>query len=99
MPAIYHLTLVADWETAKQSGFYEAESLKTEGFIHCCEEQQVAGVLSRYFSGKKELLKLVIETGKLQSRIVHEWSDSTRDTFPHIYGPINLDAVVEVIAL
>jgi uncharacterized protein (DUF952 family) len=53
-------------------------------------------VLERYFSGKTGLVKLVIDTEKLTSRFVFEWSPSTRDTFPHVYGSINTEAVTEV---
>ncbi|HTD94362.1 MAG TPA: DUF952 domain-containing protein, partial [Chitinophagaceae bacterium] len=63
----------------------------------CSEERQVAGVLERYFEGRNDLVKLVIDTAKLTSRYVQEWSPSTQDTFPHIYGPINVDAVIDVI--
>ena len=99
MPIIYHVTTAAEWNAAKQVGAYESPSLKAEGFIHCSQENQVAGVLERYFSGKTELVKLVIDTDKLTSRFVFEWSPSTADTFPHVYGPINVDAVVDVVEL
>ena len=100
MPVIYHVTTDAEWQHAQQSGQYESPSLKTEGFIHCsASDAQVEGVLQRYFAGKTDLLKLVIDTGKLTSRFIYEWSPSTADTFPHIYGPINTDAVIEVIKL
>ena len=84
---------------AQEKGFYEAASLKTEGFIHCSEQHQVAGVLERYFKDKTGLVKLVIDTSKLKSRYVQEWSPSLMDTFPHIYGPINAEAVIDIIAL
>ncbi|MCW3119843.1 MAG: hypothetical protein JWM28_3925 [Chitinophagaceae bacterium] len=99
MALIYHVTTKVEWKAALEKGFYEAASLATEGFIHCSEEQQVEGVLERYFNGKTDLVKLVIDTGKLTSHYVMEWSPSTRDTFPHIYGPINVDAVIKVIPL
>ena len=99
MPIIYHVTTAAEWKAAQEKGFYEAASLKAEGFIHCSEEHQVAGVLERYFSDQDNLLKLIIDTSKLNSRYVQEWSPSIHDTFPHIYGPINLDAVIEVVAI
>ena len=99
MPIIYHVTTAAEWNAAQQKGFYEAASLKAEGFIHCSEEHQVAGVLERYFAEKSGLVKLVIDTARLTSRYVQEWSPSTQDTFPHIYGPINPDAVIDVVAL
>jgi uncharacterized protein (DUF952 family) len=99
MPVIYHITTAGDWEAARQKGFYEHPSLTAEGFIHCSQENQVAGVLKRYFAGQTNLIKLVIDTDRLTSHFVFDWSPSTQDTFPHIYGPINLDAVTEIISL
>lgn len=99
MPLIYHVTTAADWQEAKQKGFYDHPSLNEEGFIHCSQEHQVSGVLERYFAGKTDLVKLVIDTDKLISKFIFDWSPSTHDTFPHVYGRINLDAVTEVVPL
>ena len=99
MPIIYHVTTAADWKAAQQKGFYDHPSLIAEGFIHCSQEHQVAGVLQRYFAGKTDLLKLVIDTDKLTSKFVFDWSPSIADTFPHVYGTINIDAVIDVIPL
>jgi uncharacterized protein (DUF952 family) len=99
MPIIYHVTKAATWNAAKKKGFYEHPSLKSEGFIHCSQDDQVAGVLERYFEGQTGLVKLVIDTDKLSSKYVFDWSPSTQDTFPHIYGPINADAVIDIVAL
>jgi uncharacterized protein (DUF952 family) len=99
MPLIYHIATSADWNKAKENGFYAHPSLKDEGFIHCSQEQQVAGVLERYFPGRKDLVKLVIDTDKLTSKYIFDWSPSTQDTFPHIYGPVNLDAVIDAVHL
>ena len=99
MPIIYHVTTMENWNAAKQKGYYEHLSLKAEGFIHCSQDHQVAGVLERYFAGQTDLVKLVIDTDKLTSKFVFDWSPSTADTFPHVYGPINSDAVVDVIPL
>jgi uncharacterized protein (DUF952 family) len=96
MPIIYHVTTAAAWNVAKEKGSYEHPSLAQEGFIHCSQEEQVAGVLERYFAGHTGLVKLVIDTDKLTSKYVFEWSPSTGDTFPHIYGPINESAVTRV---
>jgi uncharacterized protein (DUF952 family) len=99
MPIIYHVTTANDWNAAKVKGYYEHLSLKNEGFIHCSQDHQVAGVLERYFAGKSDLVKLIIDTKKLSSRFVFDWSPSSQDTFPHVYGPINVDAVIDVVAL
>lgn len=99
MPIVYHVTTVADWKAAQLKGFYEHPSLKDEGFIHCSQEHQMAGVLERYFAGQVNLVKLVIETEKLTSKFVFDWSPSMADTFPHVYGVINIDAVIDVVSL
>ncbi|MEO5685151.1 MAG: DUF952 domain-containing protein [Chitinophagaceae bacterium] len=98
MPIIFHVTTAAEWKAAQASGIYTTPSLQAEGFIHCsADDAQVAGVLQRYFAAKTNLVKLVIDTDKLSSRYIYEWSPSTADTFPHVYGPINPEAVVGVI--
>lgn len=100
MALIYHITTATEWEKAKQAGSYEAPSLKNEGFIHCStDDTQIAGVLERYYAGKTGLIKLVIDTDKLTSSYIYEWSPSVADTFPHIYGPINKNAVIDVVAI
>ena len=99
MAIIYHVALANAWENALQNGAYEHPSLKEEGFIHCSQDHQVAGVLERYFKGQTNLVKLVIDTDLLTSRYVFDWSPTTQDTFPHVYGPINLSAVTQVIPL
>ena len=96
MPLIYHITPREAWLLAKELGVYAAPSLKEEGFIHCSHENQLEGVLQRYYQGKTELVKLVIDTDKLSSRMIYDWSKALTETFPHVYGPINLDAVVGV---
>lgn len=96
MATIYHVTTRPEWREAQEKGRYEAPSLADEGFIHASEERQVDGVVERYFQDKDDLVKLSIDTEKLSSPLFYDWSASVEDTFPHIYGPINLDAVSAV---
>lgn len=92
---IYHIVLPEVWEEFKNREFYKAESLDTEGFIHCSFVQQIEGVLERYYKGVNEVLILEIDSDKLTSKLVNE--PSTNDeVYPHIYGEINVDAVVGV---
>ena len=89
---IYHIVLPEVWETFKDQEFYRAESLATEGFIHCSFAEQLEGVLERYYEGVGEVLILEIETDKLTSKLVNE--PSTNDEiYPHIYGEINREAI------
>ena len=99
MNIIYHVTTQAEWDTALLHGQYTAPSLALEGFIHCSAEQQVAGVLERYYKGQSGLLKLKIEKSKVERPLIFELAGSINEVFPHIHGAINLNAVVEVIEL
>ena len=96
MEIIYHITTQIEWQNAQLNGFYEAASLPIEGFIHCSKEHQVAGVLERYFNGKNNLLKLTIDVSKLTNKLIYELAPSLNEDFPHIYGFLNIDAVIKI---
>lgn len=91
---IYHITTKEAWASAKKIGFYEDPSLIAEGFIHCSTAPQVAGVLQRYFAGKTGLVKLAIDPSRLDAKLQFDHSSSVNEAFPHIYGKINLDGIV-----
>ncbi|GAB4093094.1 DUF952 domain-containing protein [Flaviaesturariibacter terrae] len=94
---IYHVTTAAEWAAAQAKGYYEAASLPIEGFIHAsADERQVQGVLQRYFAGQSNLVKLTIDPARLQHELRWELAPSVNEEFPHIYGPLNVDAVVAV---
>lgn len=93
---IYHVVTAENWQKAVQQGFYEAESLALEGFIHTSKAEQVQGVLQRYYKDKIDLLLLHIDEAKLTSTLKFELAPSINEEFPHIYGPLNIDAVVKV---
>jgi uncharacterized protein (DUF952 family) len=95
MSRIYHVVTAPDWAQAEQQSAYEAASLHTEGFIHASERSQVGGVLGRYYKDVPDLLLLHIDTDKLTSELRYEVATGN-ELFPHIYGPINRDAVVEI---
>lgn len=96
---IYHITTQKEWQQALQQNFYETASLNSEGFIHCSTAQQVDGVLQRYFGGKTDLVKLTIDVTKVHARLQYDFSPSVNEVFPHIYGRLNLDAVIDTSIL
>lgn len=92
---IYHITWMDDWMMAERQGWYDAPSLASDGFIHCSYKDQVIDTAGRYYAGNTCLVLLEIDPAKLQSRLKAE--KSTDDAlFPHVYGRINLDAVLRV---
>jgi uncharacterized protein (DUF952 family) len=92
---IYHIVTPEVWEKFETEDFYEAESLNTEGFIHCSFAEQLEGVLERYYAGAEKVLVLTIDPEKLSSKLVNEPS-TNNEIYPHIYGRINRDAIVKV---
>lgn len=90
---IFHICSKSDWQKAISKGYYEAESLKTEGFIHASRSEQVAHTANRIFRGKKDLLLLYIDAEKLKSELKIEKANDLAEEFPHVYGPINIEAV------
>jgi uncharacterized protein (DUF952 family) len=92
---IYHITQKTDWEEAEKKGSYSAESLQSEGFIHCSLHEQVLDTARRYYAGITGLVLLEIDPELLTSRYMME--PSTGDAFyPHVYGEINVSAVKRI---
>ena len=96
---IYHVTTKKEWEQAKLNNEYMPFAYEQDGFIHCSIERQVPGVLDRFYKGQTELVKLKIEKAKVQRPVLFELAQDLNELFPHIYGPLNLDSVVEVIEI
>lgn len=101
MNIIYHIVTKEGWDTQKESDNYIHSSLTSEGFIHASRLSQLEGVLDRYYEGVTDLYRLSIDIDLLQesSELKEEWAISIGEKFPHIYGPINKSAIVEVVKL
>jgi uncharacterized protein (DUF952 family) len=96
---IYHVTTKKEWEQAQLDNEYKPAGYAQEGFIHCSIAAQVAGVLDRFYKGQTGLVKLKIEKAKVQRPVLFELAQDLNELFPHIYGPLNLESVVEVITI
>ena len=97
MGIILHITSQATWEAARAAGSYQADTLATEGFIHCSTPAQVIGVANARFRGQAGLALLCIEETRVRAAVRYEDCDETGQQFPHIYGPLNLDAVTQAL--
>lgn len=96
---IYHVTTLKEWEAAKIKSEYTPVNFEKDGFIHCSIEKQIPGVLDRFYKGQTGLVKLKIEKEKVQRPVLFELAVDLDELFPHIYGALNLDSVVEVITI
>jgi uncharacterized protein (DUF952 family) len=97
MSTIVHITPLTTWEQASATDEFRPGSLESEGFIHASTFDQVVRVANAFYAGQGGLVLLCIDTKRLRSPLLWEKAADVDDTFPHIYGPLNTDAVVEVL--
>jgi uncharacterized protein (DUF952 family) len=97
---IYHIAAAADWEQAQCDGRYTTSTrgltLAEQGYIHASTAEQVPIVASAFYRDVPDLLLLVIDTERVGPEIRYEPVPGQDLPYPHIYGPLNTDAVVEV---
>ena len=88
---------LAEWDAIRRSAEYRAPSLESEGFIHCtCGERNMVEVANLFYRERPgEWAVLVLDPGRIRSEVRWE-SQPNGLAYPHIYGPLNLDAVSEV---
>jgi len=96
---IFHIAAAADWERAVRDGQYTMSTrgltLTEQGFIHAATASQVAPVANAFYQDVPDLLLLVIDTERVGPEIRYEHVPGQVSPYPHIYGPLNVSAVVE----
>ncbi|MEK7409920.1 MAG: DUF952 domain-containing protein, partial [Actinomycetota bacterium] len=100
---IYHLTTHQGWNA--RSSTYEHPSLRSEGFIHCSTLHQLISVANRFYLDTSEAIVLVIDPKRLISHVRWEPprhpdgspTEPVHFLYPHIFGEINSDAVIDAI--
>ncbi|WP_433064165.1 DUF952 domain-containing protein [Dactylosporangium sp. CS-033363] len=100
---IYHIAFESDWERAKRDGEYrlstKGRTIEEQGFMHGGTEAQVAPVANMIYGDDEGLVVLAIDEEKLTSPLRWDPAPGWDEPFPHVYGPLNVDAVVGVRAL
>ena len=92
---IYHIIKPTWWANFTDKTHYESETLTQEGFIHCSTGKQLLPTCDRHFKQDTSLVILTLDPKMLTSKLIYELAPTVGEEFPHIYGPINLDAVIE----
>ena len=94
---IIHIAERSEWESATHRGEYRPDSLfGAEGFVHASTAYQTLLPANLFYRGRRGLVLLALDQTRLHSEIRWEEPQPTVEAFPHIYGPVNLDAVVMV---
>lgn len=99
MNLILHITTYKAWAAAQERGVYKTPSLQRDGFIHCSTREQVVGVANSAFHGERGLVLLCIDAERVEGDVRYEDCYEAGKRFPHLYGPLNLDAVINVLPL
>lgn len=102
---IYHITTQQAWDQGCAEGAYQTDSLASQGFIHCSNRDQALRVGNTFFKELPNLVLLHIDPTRLSAELRYEPPDhpsgkppptAEEERFPHLYGPLNLEAVVTV---
>lgn len=88
---IFHITTQAAWQAAQSGGALIPDSLGCEGYIHCSRSEQILSVANSIFRGQRGLTLLEIDPRRIQAEI--RWEAVENSFFPHLYGPLKVDAV------
>ena len=91
---IYRLAEPSDWRRAQETGTFVSADLAAEGFIHFSEAHQVSGTADRYYRNRGPMILIAVDETRLTARLVRENTRGGMELFPHVYGPVSLEAVV-----
>ncbi|MFM7225245.1 MAG: DUF952 domain-containing protein [Actinomycetota bacterium] len=95
---IFHITTAPEWAAARTVGSLSPPSLEAEGFVHCSSPTQVTRVADWFYRDVPDLVLLAIDPTRLVSPVRWEPSaDVLAGDFPHVYGPITVEAVVRAV--
>lgn len=92
---LFHIAAKSDWDT-RGGESYQPAGLAGEGFVHCSTASQLVRTANALFSGREDLLLITIEPSALTSALVWEDLYGAGEDFPHVYGPIDHDAIESV---
>jgi uncharacterized protein (DUF952 family) len=99
---IYHLAIRADWDADPDAPYTMStlgRTLDEQGFIHCSFRGQVRSTADRFYRGRDDVVLLTIDPSRITAPIRVENLEGGDEHFPHIYGPLPREAVVDVTPL
>ncbi len=91
---VYRIASRTEWADAQRSGELRPERFEEEGFVHLSKLDQILRPANLLYRGQSDLVLLVIRVDRLTADLVYEpGSHGEEENFPHLYGPLNVDAV------
>ena len=99
MCLIYHLSPIDEYQSIPLDQLYRPSAFTRDGFIHCTRGvEQLVIVANRYFQNDpRPLVVMMIDESRVAAEIKYEPGQEDGVSYPHIYGPLNRDAIVTVL--
>ncbi|MEM7802960.1 MAG: DUF952 domain-containing protein [Chloroflexota bacterium] len=97
MGLILHMLARSEWNAVKNGESYSPESIEEDGFIHFSQVNMITTVANALYVGQQDMVVLVVDESKINAELIYEDCYETGHAFPHVYGPLNLDAVNDVV--
>lgn len=94
---IIHCIHSKEWDNVKSGNYYHPSSIERQGFIHCSDFDTFQKVVPNFKQKKDPFLILILDTKKINVPIKWEDLDNVGTSYPHIYGELNLHAIVNVL--
>ena len=95
---LYHAAVRADWDV-RSAEHYEPAGYSSEGFVHLSSAEQLIGTLHKHYPDRTDLMLLTVDVTRLGSEPIWEDLYGSGTEFPHVYAPIELAAVTQVVPL
>jgi uncharacterized protein (DUF952 family) len=93
---VYKIVSNEEWRRAEATGSFAGAAIDlADGYIHLSDADQVRRTAALHFAGSSGLLLVGVNTDKLGEALVWERSRGGA-LFPHLYGPLDMAAVVSV---
>ncbi len=94
----YHLVPSPRWEENRHASSYLPEHFEVDGFIHCTNgtDKLVEVANMFYTSDPRPFVVLALNVLAIESEVRYDDLDMF---FPHIFGPLNTNAVIGELAV
>ncbi len=96
---LFHIFEKARWAEVQGRGDYSPDAFEKDGFIHFSSKHQLKSTAEKYYKGQTGLGVLKVEIARLKAPLKYENLLGGEELFPHLYGPLNLDAISQIVFL
>ena len=95
MAHIYLLMTTEEIDAARERGTWTPANFASEGFIHASLHEQLERVANKHYRQKIDVQIVGVQIDRLTSEL--RWEPAAGSLYPHIYGPLNFEAVVDIV--